>query len=108
MSPCTTFFEKLFIIIGNISSKKYASKDIVKRSTGDVVEQVSMNLPIYAETQPFIEKVMKITWQEIKDIFGGNFKEYLEDNQVYVNIHKSGLYKVASRYPSFPCAYIIH
>ena len=32
-----------------------------------------MNLPIYADTQLFIEKDMKITWQEIKDIFLSSF-----------------------------------
>ena len=53
-----------------------------------------MNLPIYADTQLFLEKHMKITLQEIKDIFAGSFKEDMEDWQVYVNIHKVGLYKV--------------
>lgn len=66
-----------------------------------------MNLPIYADTKLAIEKDMKITWQEIKNIFVGSFKEDLEDWQVYVNIHKPGLYKVACRYPSFPFADII-
>lgn len=31
----------------------------------------------------------------------------MEDRQVYVNIHKLGLYRVACRYPSFPCMNII-
>ena len=53
-----------------------------------MVEHVPINFPIYADTQLFIDKDMKITWQEIKDIFVGNFKEDLEDRQVYVNIHK--------------------
>ena len=67
-----------------------------------------MNLPVYAGTQLFIEKDIKITWQEIKDIFVGSFKEYLEDRQVYVNIHKSGLYRVACKYPAFRYVDIIH
>jgi len=67
-----------------------------------------MNFPVYADTQLFIEKDMNITWQEIKDIFAGSFKEDLEDQQVYVNIHKSSLYKAACSYPTFPCVDIIH
>lgn len=46
---------------------------------------------------------MKITWQEIKDIFAGSSREDLEDRQVYVNIHRYNLHKVACRYPAFPC-----
>ena len=67
-----------------------------------------MSLPMYIETHMFIEKDIKITWQGINTIFAGNFEENLEDRQVYVNIHKSGLYKVACRYPAFFCAYVIH
>ncbi len=89
-------------------SKRDRSKDTIESSTGDVVEHVQMNLPIYANTQLFVEKDMKITWKEINDIFAGTFKEYLEDRKVYVNIHKSGLYRVACRYPAFPWVNIIH
>lgn len=89
-------------------SKRDGSKDTVESSTRDVVEHVSMNLPIYAKTQLFIEKDMKLTWKKIKDIFTGSFKEYMEDWQVCVNIHKLGLYKVACRYLVFPWADIIH
>jgi len=80
----------------------------VESNIGDVVEQVAIKFPIYANTQLFIEKDMKITWQEIKDIFASNFKEDLEDHQVYVNIHKSSLYKVTCRYPTFLCMDVIH
>jgi len=62
-----------------MASKRVASKDIIEIITGDVVEQVSMNLLVYADTQFFIEKDMKITWQEIKDIFTGSFKDVLEE-----------------------------
>lgn len=64
-------------------------------------------MSIYADKQLFIEKDMKFTWKEIKDIFVGSFKEDLEDQQVYVNIHKLGLYRVRCRYPAFPCMDII-
>jgi len=89
-------------------SKRVGSKDIIEINTADVVEQVPINLPVYAYMELFIEKDMKITWQVIKDIFGGTFKEDLEDLHVYVKIHKSGLSKVACRYPAFPCADTIH
>lgn len=83
-------------------------RDTVESSIGDVVEQVLMNLPIYAHTQLLIENDMKITWQEIKDIFASSFKEDMEDRQVFVNIHKLGLYMVSCRYPAFPCTDTIH
>ena len=44
-----------------------------------MVEYVPMKLPIYVDTQLFVEKDMKMTWPEIKDIFSYSFKEDLED-----------------------------
>ena len=79
LSPGTTAIDQIFSSIGNMASKRVASKDIIEIITGDVVEQVSMNLLVYADTQFFIEKDMKITWQEIKDIFTGSFKDVLEE-----------------------------
>lgn len=40
-----------------------------------MVEQVPMNFLVSTDTQLIVEKDMKITWQNIKDIFIGNFKE---------------------------------
>lgn len=54
-----------------------------------------MNLPIYADIQLFVEMDMNIEWKEIKYIFAGSFNEALEDQHVYVNIHKSIMYRVA-------------
>lgn len=76
-------------------SKRARSKDTMESSIGDVFEQVPMKFPVYADMQLFVEKDMKITWQEIKVIFLGSFKEDLEDRLAYVNIHKSNLYRVA-------------
>jgi len=70
-----------------MASKRVASKDNVKSSTSEAVDQMSVNLLVYAETQIFIEKGMKLTWQEIKDIFARDFKGYLEDQLVYINVH---------------------
>ena len=108
LSPDTSVVEKSLNITCIMVSKRVGSKDIVESNIGDVVEHVPMNLPIYADTKLFIENDMKITWQEIKDIFAYNFKEYFEYRQVYVNIHKLGLYRVACRYLAFPCVDIIH
>lgn len=91
-----------------MASKRDGSKDIVERSTEDVVEQGSVSLPVYIDTHLFIEKDIKITWKDINTIFLAIFEENLEDRQVYVNIHKLGLYKVACRFPVFPCADVIH
>lgn len=60
-------------------SKRVGSKDTLERNTGDVVKQVPMNFPINANTQLFVEKNMRNTRQEIKDIFTGRFKEDLEN-----------------------------
>ena len=49
------------IVIGNMASKRDASKEIVESSNGDTVEQVLVSLPVYANTQLFIEKGMMLT-----------------------------------------------
>lgn len=60
-----------------------------------------MNLPIYGDMKLCVEEEMMITWQEIKDIFVGNFKEDLEYRQDYINICKLGLYRVGCKYLPF-------
>lgn len=62
LSSGTTNVENIFSSKGNMASKRDASKNTIERSTRDVVEHVSMNLPIYADTKFFIEKDMNITW----------------------------------------------
>lgn len=91
-----------------MASNRDASKDTIESSIGESFEQVLVNLPVYEDTQLFIKKGMKFTWQKIKDTFAEDFKEDLEDQKVYFSIHQSGLYKVVWRYPSFPSADIIH
>lgn len=95
-------------VTGNIAFKRAASKDTIESSTGEADEQVSVNFPVYADSQLFIDKDMKLTWQGIKDIFAGEFKEDLEDQHIYISVHESDLHKVACRYPTLPCADIIH
>ena len=47
-------------IIGSMASKRVGSKDIVKSTTGDAVEKVSMSFPIYEDTNFFIDNYIKI------------------------------------------------
>ena len=94
--------------IVTMASKRVGSKDTVGSETGDAAEHVSMGLPIYEDTKLVIDKDIKMKWKEINDTFSGTFEEDLEDHRVYVNVHKSGLYQIACRHPTFPCANTIH
>ena len=67
-----------------------------------------MGFPVYEDTKFLIDGDIKLKWEDINDIFSGTFEEDLEDHKLYVNIHKYGLYRIACRYPSFPCAEMIH
>lgn len=92
----------------SMASKRAGSKDTDRSETGAVVKRVSASLLIYEDTKIILEKNIKMKWQEVNDAFTCTFGEDLEDHQVYVNIHKSGLYRIACRYPMFPCANMIH
>ena len=70
LSLGTRVVEKLSIITGNIDSKRAASKDFIESNTRDGVQQVSVSLPIYLDTQLFIEKGMKL--------HGGKSRIYLQ------------------------------
>jgi len=65
-------------------------------------------MPIYQDTKLYLDKDIKLKWQEVNEKFAGTYGEDLEDCQVYMNIHKSRLYQIACRYPAFPCADMIH
>jgi len=67
-----------------------------------------MSLPIYKDTKLIIDKYIKMKWKEVNAIFLGTFGKDLEDYKVYVNIHKSGLYRIQCKYRAFPCTYMIH
>ena len=66
-----------------------------------------MSFPVHTKKNILIKKEINITWQDINTIFLEKFEENLEDQQVYVNIHKSGLYKVACKFPMFHFANVI-
>lgn len=67
-----------------------------------------MSLPIYEDTKLFIDKEINMKWQDMNGTFLGTFEENLEDRRVYVNIHKSGLYRISCRCLTFPCMDMIH
>ncbi|MCY6525026.1 hypothetical protein, partial [Actinobacillus pleuropneumoniae] len=92
----------------SMASKRVGSKDTDGSATGATVERVSTSFLIYEDTKLIVEKDIKMKWQEVNDAFAGTFGEYLEDHQVYVNIHKSNLYWIACRYLVLPCADMIH
>lgn len=108
LSPCIIGVLPSLSSIGTSASKSAGSKDTVESATRDVVEKMSMSSPIYEDTKLFIDKDIKMKWQDINKTFLGTYEEKLEDRRVYLNIHKSVLYHIACRYPAFPCADMIH
>lgn len=90
------------------ASKGERSKDTDISETRVAVEEVSACLLIYEDNQLFLDKDIKLKWQEVNEEFAGTFGEDLKDHQVYVNIQKSNLYWIACRYPVLPCVNIIH
>lgn len=45
-----------------MASKRVGSKDTIGSAIGDVVEQVSMSLPIYNDTKLLIDKNIMLKW----------------------------------------------
>lgn len=91
-----------------MSSKRIGSEDTDGNVARAVAEQVSSSLPIYKDTKLYLDKDVKLKWQEVNEKFVGTFGEHLEDHQVYMNIYKSGFYQIACRYPVFACVDMIH
>lgn len=76
-------------------SNRSRSNDTIESETGDVVEQVSMILPFYEDTKLFIDKEIKMKWQDIND----NFQEHLmriwktiESMSTFTSLAYSGLH----------------
>lgn len=63
---------------------------------------------IYEDTKLIVYKDINVKWKVVNDSFSGTFGGDLEYHQVYVNIHKFGLYQIACRYPMLPCMDMIH
>jgi len=62
-----------------MASKRAGSKVTIKSVTRDVVKQVSMRLLIYEDMKMFIDKEIKMKWQEINEIFSCTFDDNMED-----------------------------
>lgn len=75
-----------------MTSKRRGSQDTDGNAAGAIVEKVSSTLPIYEDTKLYLDNVIKLKWQEVNERFSGTFWEYLEEFQLYMNIHKFGLY----------------
>ena len=92
----------------SVDSKRTTSQDIDGIAVGVGVEQVSSSLSIYEDTKFYLDKDIKLKWQEVNETFAGTFGEDLKGHQVHVNIHKSALYPIACRHHVFPCVDMIH
>lgn len=92
----------------SLSSKWVGSKDTDRSETRDAVEWVSTSLLLYEDTKLIVDKDIKMKWYEVNDTFLGTFGEDLENCKVSMNIHKSGLYYIACKYPAFPCTDMMH
>lgn len=75
---------------------------------GVAAKQMSSSLLIYEDTNLYLDKDIKLNWKEVNETFTSAFGEDLDELQVYVNIHKSSLYRIACRYLVFPSADMIH
>jgi len=80
---------------GSMASKRARSKNTNGSAIGVAIERVSASLPIYQDSKVIVDKNINLKWQEINDEFVGTFGDDLRDYQVYMNIHKSGLYRIA-------------
>jgi len=70
-----------------MAPKGISSKDTIGRSTREIVESTTIYLPVYSDTQLFVEKESNITWQKVNEFFSTRtFKADLEDWQLYVNV----------------------
>ena len=70
-----------------MASKRTGSQDADGNAAGATVEKVSSILPIYEDTKLYLDRDIKMKWQEVNETFADTFGEHLEDHQVYMNIH---------------------
>ena len=62
-----------------MSSKRTGSEDTDGVAARTTVEQVSSSMPIFEDTKLYIDKDIKMKWQEVNETFAGTYGEYLED-----------------------------
>ena len=95
LSPDLLVVHLPLTITRTMASKRAGPKETDGSVAGRVVAQVSARLLIYEDTKLILYKDIKLKWQEVNDAFAGTYREDLEDLQVYMNIHKYGLYWIA-------------
>ena len=84
-----------------MAPKRPASKVTTESKNWEVLESMPLKFLVYSYTQ----KESNITWQKVNEAFSArSLKVDLEDWQVYINVQKLGLHKVACKYRVFPCA----
>lgn len=107
MSP---FPPTSIVVVDHLSSsftlimapKRSSSKDTSESSTSKEVVRTLMKLQIFKDTQLFKEKEFDITWHKLYEALPArNFKSYLKDRQVYINVQNSGLHKVSCKCLNF-------
>ena len=79
----------------SMASRRKRSQDTDGNAAGAAAEQVSSSLSIYEDTKLYLDKDIKLKWKEVNETFADTFGEDLKDCQVYVNIHKFGLYQIS-------------
>ena len=79
LSPGIRGVHQSLISTCTMASKRAGSKVTIKSVTRDVVKQVSMRLLIYEDMKMFIDKEIKMKWQEINEIFSCTFDDNMED-----------------------------
>lgn len=88
--------------------KRSPSTDTIERSTSEVVEKNPITIKIILDTQLLIERDLDITLHIVKyEFMMTTYKEYLEAKQVYINVQRLGLHKIACRFLIFPWTCII-
>ena len=86
------------------TNRQAASKEASKNSTKEAVECSKPTIPILLDTYFFIDKSIKISWKDIKDAFiQKEFPENLEDREVYINIKRFKIHRVARIIVVLPC-----
>lgn len=89
--------------------KRVSSKDTTESSTAEAVKQTPVNLPLYSDTQLYVEKEFHLTGQKVIESFSEkDFKEDLEEQKLCINFQISGMHNFSYRYLAFPCADVIN
>lgn len=83
-------------------------KELSEVSTDEPVEVTWPNVPIYIDTQCFIDKGRQVTWRKIYSTFmQERFVKDLEYLKAYVNIRRYRIHRITCRFLVMPCVEVI-